>query len=195
MFLVPIQEAARRRRCGVGGVYSLICVLMAVLLCAGLGYAQVPCPSIDVFFSPKGGCSDAIVREITNAKSTVLVQAYSVESDQIRQGLLVAHKRGVKVNVILDKKRSGRNYTEADFFLNHGIEVRIDSVHKIAHDKVIVIDGGTVITGSFNFSKIGEVSNAENVVIIRDEKLAEKYADNWRIHWGHSQPYKGKNSR
>ncbi len=195
MVLRRVQELPAARSLRVICSHSLIRVLIAFFLLAGLGFAQDPCPSIDVFFSPKGGCSDAIIREITNAKSAVLVQAYSVESNQIRQALFVAHKRGAKVNVILDKKRSGRSYTEADFFLNQGIEVRIDSVHKIAHDKVIVIDGGTVITGSFNFSKIAEESNAENVVIIRDEKLAGKYADNWRIHWGHSQAYKGKNPR
>ena len=56
----------------------------------------------------------------------------------------------------------------------------------------MVIDGGTVITGSFNFTKAAEKSNAENVLVIRDKTLAGKYADNWREHAGHSKPYAGR---
>ena len=35
---------------------------------------------VQVFFSPKGGCTEAIVKEIDAAKQTVLVQAYSFTS-------------------------------------------------------------------------------------------------------------------
>jgi len=64
-------------------------------------------PSIEVYFSPHGGCTDAIVRELGNAHSTVLVQAYSFTSAPIAKALLEAHRRGVKVQVILDKSQEG----------------------------------------------------------------------------------------
>ena len=54
----------------------------------------------EVYFSPNGGCTDAIVRELDKAQSTVLVQAYSFTSYKIAKGLLDAHKRGIKVEVI-----------------------------------------------------------------------------------------------
>ena len=53
----------------------------------------------------------------------------------------------------------------------------------------MVIDGETVITGSFNFTKAAEESNAENLLVIRDATLAKKYADNWQAHARHSEPY------
>ena len=43
---------------------------------------------------------------------------------------------------------------------NEGINVLIDSSHAIAHNKVIIIDRETVITGSFNFTKAAEEKNA-----------------------------------
>lgn len=174
---------------------SLFFVLVLVLLLPVLAFCQDLSPIWEVYFSPKGGCSDAIVREITKAKSSVLVQAYSLKSDRILNALVDAHKHGVRVKVILDKSRKSNKYSEADFMVNHNLDVRIDSAHAIAHDKTMVLDGCVVITGSFNFSKKAEESNAENVLIIRDEKLAGKYADNWRIHWEHSQTYKGKSPR
>jgi phosphatidylserine/phosphatidylglycerophosphate/cardiolipin synthase-like enzyme len=179
----------------MAGVYSLIFVLMAFLMLAVLTFAQDPCPTIEVYFSPKGGCNEAIIREITNAKSAVLVQAYWLTSDLICKGLRDAHKRGLEVKVIVDKRRRFQGYSEVDFFYNEGIPVRIDSVHVIAHDKTIVLDGCVVITGSFNFTKKAEEGNAENLLVIRDKKLAEKYTENWWRHWLHSQSYEGKNPR
>jgi len=56
----------------------------------------------------------------------------------------------------------------------------------------MIIDGETVITGSFNFTKAAEESNAENLLVIRDKKLAEKYTKNWREHEAHSEIYEGR---
>jgi phosphatidylserine/phosphatidylglycerophosphate/cardiolipin synthase-like enzyme len=39
----------------------------------------------------------------------------------------------------------------------------------------MVIDEETVITGSFNFTKAAEEKNAENLLVIRDKILAERY--------------------
>ena len=50
----------------------------------------------------------------------------------------------------------------------------------------------TVITGSFNFTKAAEERNVENLLVIRDAALAQKYAEHWRQHATHSEPYKGK---
>lgn len=56
------------------------------------------------------------------------------------------------------------------------------------HNKIIIIDRETVITGSFNFTKAAEEKNAENVLIIRDKALAKVYIDTWDKHRGHSEP-------
>jgi phosphatidylserine/phosphatidylglycerophosphate/cardiolipin synthase-like enzyme len=56
----------------------------------------------------------------------------------------------------------------------------------------LVIDGLTVLTGSFNFTKAAEENNAENLLVIQDAALAAKYAQNWQTHLTHSEPYKRK---
>jgi phospholipase D len=56
---------------------------------------------------------------------------------------------------------------------------RIDYKPAIAHNKVIIIDNGSVITGSFNFTKAAQFKNAENVLIIHDKQLADIYKQNW----------------
>jgi phosphatidylserine/phosphatidylglycerophosphate/cardiolipin synthase-like enzyme len=49
-----------------------------------------------------------------------------------------------------------------------------------------------VITGSFNFTKAAEEKNAENLLVVRDRKLAERYIKNWEEHAGHSEVYAGR---
>jgi phosphatidylserine/phosphatidylglycerophosphate/cardiolipin synthase-like enzyme len=131
-------------------------------------------PTIEVYFSPHGGCTDAIIKELNKAKSSVLVQADSFTSAPIAKALLNAHKRGVKVEVLLDKSQRIQKYSSATFLSNQGIPTKIDAQHAIAHNKVMIIDGETVITGSFNFTKAAEENNAENLLVIKDRKLAER---------------------
>jgi phosphatidylserine/phosphatidylglycerophosphate/cardiolipin synthase-like enzyme len=146
----------------------------------------------EVYFSPHGGATEAIIRQLNKAKSTILVQAYSFTSAPIAKALLNAHKRGVKVEVILDKSQRTDEYSSATFLYNAGIPVKIDAQHAIAHNKIMIIDGETVITGSFNFTKAAEENNAENLLIIHDKKLAGQYIKNWQEHAQHSEAYVGR---
>ena len=154
--------------------------------------ARLPLPIIEVYFSPKGGCTEAVVKEIDAAEKTILVQAYSFTSAPIAKALVNAYKRGIDVRVILDKSQRTEKYSEADFLHNMGIRTWIDAQHAIAHNKVMVIDGATVITGSFNFTKAAEERNAENLLVIRDRAIGEKYRGNWEIHVQHSDLYEGR---
>ncbi len=176
-----------------------ICV--AVLLCA-LGApacwtAESPARQCDwsVYFSPHGGCTEAVVEALSSAKSTVLVQAYSFTSAPIAKALVDAHRRGVKIEVILDKSQRTEKYSSATFIYNNGIPCFIDAQHAIAHNKVMNIDARTVITGSFNFTKAAEEKNAENLLVISNPEMAAKYMQNWHTHRQHSGPYTGLPSR
>ena len=69
----------------------------------------------------------------------------------------------------------------------------IDPNHAIAHNKIILIDGKTIITGSFNFSKAAEESNAENLLVIQDKPaLSVAFEQNFHHHLEHSVKYEGK---
>jgi phosphatidylserine/phosphatidylglycerophosphate/cardiolipin synthase-like enzyme len=146
-------------------------------------------PSIAVYFSPNGGCTNAIVSALDAAQTSILVQAYSFTSAPIAKALVNAKNRGVDVQAILDKSQKTEKYTSATFLSNAGIPTFIDGKHKIAHNKIMIIDGKTVITGSFNFSKSAEEGNAENLLVIDAPELAKKYFENWKNHLLHSEPY------
>ncbi len=161
----------------------------AMLLLAGCGpQGSIP-QSVQVYFSPEGGATEAVVNALHHATNTVLVQAYSFTSAPIAKALVEAERRGVKVEVILDKSQRTEKYSEADFLKNEGVPTRIDAQHAIAHNKIIIIDDYLVLTGSFNFTRAAEEHNAENLLVINDEVLAKRYHENWQAHEAHSEPY------
>lgn len=142
----------------------------------------------NVYFSPHGGCTEAIVNALKKAESSIHIQAYSFTSQAIAQALVDAHKRGVQVFAILDRSQKSE-YSTVDFIRQAGIPVLIDAKHAIAHNKVIVIDDKIVITGSFNFTNAAEDKNAENLLIIHDPILVTEYTKNWEAHREHSDLY------
>lgn len=168
---------------------KFLIVFLTFLSIAGAGQAAIASmPEMEVYFSPRGGCTAAVVKELSRARREVLVQAYSFTSAPIAKALIDAHMRGVKVSILLDKSQRTERYSSLTFFTNAGIDVKIDDVHAIAHNKVMVIDGGeTLITGSFNFTKAAEEKNAENLLVIHgNRELAGKYIENFYEHRQHS---------
>jgi len=126
---------------------------------------------------------------LKQAKRRILVQAYGFTSKPIVRALVEAHQRGVAVKVILDKSNRMAKHSLAPLLLQYQIPVLIDSKPAIAHNKIMVIDDTTVITGSFNFTKAAQFSNAENVIIIHDKRVATRYTKNWDYRLGESQPF------
>ena len=148
----------------------------------------VPPPSIKVHFSPKGGCAQAVVDAINEAKSQVLMMAYSFTYDPIVKALMEAHDRSVEVELIFDRSNEMELRSDMPRCIEKGLKVLVDAEHPIAHNKVMIIDQKTVITGSFNFTRQAEDGNAENLLVIRHDKvIVEKYLQYYENHKVHSR--------
>jgi phosphatidylserine/phosphatidylglycerophosphate/cardiolipin synthase-like enzyme len=80
-------------------------------------------------------------------------------------------------------------YSSANVLANQGVPTMIDAEHAIAHSKIVVIDGETSITGSFNFTKAAQEKKAENLLLIRYQALAAQHTQNSEAHRQHSQPH------
>ncbi len=147
---------------------------------------------IEVFFSPKGGCTEVIIDMIERAHESIRVQAYSFTSTRIAKAILEAHKACVEITVVLDSRQRTAKYSSATFFRNQGVPVYIDGDHAIAHNKVILIDDWAIITGSFNFTNAAEQRNAENLLVIENKAaLMKAYRRNFDQHLKHSGQYGG----
>jgi phosphatidylserine/phosphatidylglycerophosphate/cardiolipin synthase-like enzyme len=145
-------------------------------------------PSVTPHFSPKGGCTEAVVREINAVRHEVLVLAYGFTSRPIAEALVAAKLRGVHVEIILDHSNENDVHSDLHFLLEQGLVPVVDAHHAIAHNKVMILDGRTLITGSFNFTNHAETSNAENMLIIKGHPdLVRAYRQDFLVHKEHAR--------
>lgn len=131
---------------------------------------------VSVYFAPDDGAARAVLRTLEAARSSIEVLAFSLTADPIAEELLAAHARGVQVRVVVEAARAERLGSEVGRLRAAGVDVRLDNNRGNMHHKVMVIDGQTVITGSYNFSRSAEERNDENLVIVRDRSTAEAFS-------------------
>ena len=131
---------------------------------------------IENYFSPDDGTEDYIVTAIQNAEESVYFLAFSFTSDPIAAALLDVATAGIMVAGVFEESQYHSNTgTEYDNLLAAGLDVRLDGNQSNMHHKIFIIDGKTVITGSYNFSRSAEERNDENTLIIHDPEIAILY--------------------
>lgn len=174
------------------GKFTLVVVLFLIVFGCQLEPSRPKSStSIDVYFSPRGGATDAIVDAIKKADVTIDVAAYSFTSAPIAGALVDAHRRGVAVRVVLDSSQKSSRYSSADFLSNSGVPVFIHDERGAQHSKYILIDGQIIITGSFNFSRSAEERNAENLLVLKGHAdLSAAYARNFSTLMSESEAHR-----
>jgi phosphatidylserine/phosphatidylglycerophosphate/cardiolipin synthase-like enzyme len=93
---------------------------------------------------------------------------------------------------VVNKSNATARYTVATFLANQGVALRVDYRYAIMHDKFIVVDGVTVETGSFNFTASAEHKNGENVLVLHDRAVAQRFGQEWERLWGESEPLRSR---
>ncbi|MBF0503840.1 MAG: phospholipase D family protein [Candidatus Omnitrophica bacterium] len=160
-----------------------ISALILFLLIEGSSYAFA---STEVYFSPNGGCQGAVISEIGKAKKSIEAAMYSFTSREIAQALIEAKKRGVKVRVVLDNAQIKDHFSKSRYLINKGLSVKFLLGPGLMHNKFAVIDSRVVLTGSFNWTTSADKKNAENLLVISDKELGQKYAKQFKHLWGQS---------
>lgn len=152
--------------------------LVTTILTSSLCFGQ----NIEAYFSPFDDVDKVVLAELDKAQEEVILAHYNIRHQEILNKLVELKNRGISVKVVVDKKNAEKDYNIGDDYLEeNGIEIlRTKPVHNYAkyaimHLKASVIDQKTVMTGSYNWNNTATMSNDENMLIIRDERVAEIY--------------------
>lgn len=95
-----------------------------------------------------------------------------------------AKRRGVKVFVITDDELVDALGSDIRKLKDAKIPVKIDKGRKAyMHHKFCILDGHTLLNGSFNWTRNGVLGNNENVVITRDPALCQKFLAEYNRMW------------
>jgi len=143
---------------------------------------------ITVYFSPNGGCQYAVISEIRKAVQSIDIAMYYLSSRDIAQALLKAQERKVKIRIVLDQGQEIESASKSGYLVKHGFQIKYHLGFGLMHNKFAIIDGKTMITGSFNWTITAEERNEENLLVIRDPDTINKFQERFNYLWNTSRP-------
>jgi phosphatidylserine/phosphatidylglycerophosphate/cardiolipin synthase-like enzyme len=136
---------------------------------------------VAVFFSPDDHVEKFLVDLLKGAKKSINFLAYSFTSDPLADVIRERAAAGVTVAGVMDEDQAKTNKgAEYDAFRTAGLNVRLDGEQGLMHNKVIVIDGETVVTGSYNLTASADKSNDENVIVLINTDIAAQYLQEFK---------------
>ncbi|MEZ4671846.1 MAG: phospholipase D-like domain-containing protein [Anaerolineae bacterium] len=142
---------------------------------------------IQILFAPEDRIVSALAVTLSSAQKSIQFLAFSFTLDDVAGVMQQKANQGVIVQGIFETTGSETRSSELRPLLCSGLEMKQDGNPFVLHHKVMIIDGKTVITGSFNFSAGARDENDENVVIITDPDLALQYQEEFARRWAEAK--------
>jgi phosphatidylserine/phosphatidylglycerophosphate/cardiolipin synthase-like enzyme len=146
---------------------------------------------IQVYFGSEDQVVPAILSTVNAAQHTLHFMAFSFTLDDVGKAIEARAAAGVQVQGIFEKTGSQTEFSELRPLLCAGLNTRQDGNRYVLHHKVFIIDGTTVIAGSFNFTTSARDANDENMLIIQDADLAAQYEAEFARRWAEAQTPSG----
>lgn len=161
-----------------------------------------------ILFSPDDNIRKTLLALIDSEQEQILIAIFSLTDQKIVKSLIAAHKRGVRIELVADRSNAANQWNKVHTLARAGIPVHLypqetsgqcpekgqekcvgactHTVYSIMHHKFAVFtktidDRRLVFTGSYNFTNSASESNQENVVIIQEPAVAERYADHFQL--------------
>ena len=160
--------------------------LRALILICLIGVSSLVYAETKVYFSPNGGCQEAVVTEINKAHKSIDIAMFALTSREIAHALVEAKQRHVKIRITLNIAQIKDSFSKCKYLIAKGINVKFKMGPGLMHDKFAVIDDREVITGSFNWTVSAEKKNSENLLVIKDRDIAWKYTKQFKSLWTQS---------
>jgi phosphatidylserine/phosphatidylglycerophosphate/cardiolipin synthase-like enzyme len=146
-------------------------------------------PSVrETCFSRVERCDVLLISLINRANRSVYVAVYSFTRDSLATALISAKERGVEVRVVIERERAYEQGSEYPRLKSAGVDVRLDGNPNSMHHKFMVIDEYIVVTGSYNWSSAAEDRNDENIVVILDRDVAQRFVQEFERIWQTASP-------
>ena len=141
-----------------------------------------------VYFSPGPDCRVAIEQAMETALNELLICVFTISDDRLSDAIQRAHRNGLTVRVLSDNDKMDDRGNDIERLAASGVSVRVDRSPEHMHHKFMVVDGHTVLTGSYNWTRSAETRNEENLVVLDDPVLAGRFAEEFERIWNLSDP-------
>lgn len=151
---------------------------------------------VEVLFSPDDIVVSRLTQLISEAQQNISFLVYSFSSADLRASLREKATNGVTVSGALEFDPVNQNspnpneslLEELNLTRQAGLNVLLDRNPQVLNHKFMIIDGKIVVLGSYDFTNRAEIENDENVLIIHNELVAQKFMEEFERIIARSQP-------
>ncbi|MEQ1586670.1 MAG: phospholipase D-like domain-containing protein [Cyclobacteriaceae bacterium] len=143
----------------------------------------------DAYFSPGEECRNVIISQIKSAVKHLQICVFTISDDVITDAILTSHKRGTDIKIITDNDKSLDEGSDIEQIARQGIVVKMDRTPNHMHHKFMVVDGKTLITGSYNWTRSAARFNHENILLTREGGVVKSFLKEFDQLWKVMEEY------
>jgi cardiolipin hydrolase len=141
----------------------------------------------EVLFTSSVPVAQRIRQLLAGTNESIDCALYRLGNVDLAHALCDAGRRGVRVRVVLDRGKIREGMSHRELLDETLVSARLSSgrsgMKSKMHHKFAVLDGRTVLTGSYNWSEESEEDNYENLVILREPSLVDAYLREFEQMW------------
>ncbi len=148
--------------------FILICIL--IMPYQSINAQQKSKTTISLYENP----IESTIKLIDSAKFKVQALVYKFEEESLLKALVRAHKRGVKIKILVDGNEAKKKNSLVKSAKEKGVKIRKWKQSKL-HVKLLIIDEKTAIAGSFNWTEAAKNKNLELLIIDNNKPSVDNY--------------------
>jgi cardiolipin hydrolase len=134
-------------------------------------------------FSPGEACLNAILSELERARRTVDICVFTITDDRIARAILAVHERGLALRVITDNDKQFDGGSDVGRLRRAGVAIKVDETEHHMHHKFALLDGATLVNGSYNWTRSAGAFNDENLVVTSEPGLVQAFSEQFERLW------------
>lgn len=129
---------------------------------------------VEAYACPQDSCAERLHERLRGAQTSILFSLFTFTDKELASILLEKHEQGLLVTGIIESFQS-REYNQYYALQAAGLPIFLEDTPSLQHNKVFIIDGKIVITGSYNPTNAADTINDENIIVFHDADLARHY--------------------
>ncbi|KXS14050.1 phospholipase D/nuclease [Gonapodya prolifera JEL478] len=138
---------------------------------------------VKAVFFPSEESFGELRRWLEATKKTLDVCIYNITDQDLSNTLVALQSRGVRVRVVGDDEEAKGATSKIQVLRQAGIPIKLDKPHSLMHNKFMIRDGSSAITGSYNWTRQARFFDRENVLFFNHPGAVKLYSERFETLW------------
>jgi mitochondrial cardiolipin hydrolase len=143
--------------------------------------------SIEAIFTRRRSVAEEIEQLIQAAGTSVDAALYRLNNPRLARILVEAAARGLRVRLVLDHGKYDETEITRELMSKADVTFRLLPGRlgrgSKMHHKFAILDDGTLLTGSYNWTVESEKENFDNLLVIRGSDEIKSYRQEFEALW------------